>query len=227
MDKPLPERPAPAHPWFGGLQTWTPIITSLAALGLSIYNLVVIKPPKVEVFVPHVLRMGQKSTGNAYSFVQPTITAPAQTEDLEIITKVELTMVPTDPSDRSRAHFWWDELIKFGDPIEASYKHATDPNPILIPPDKPQQPIFSFVAEDWNFKAADYQGTLTFHRRSDGKPIVKKFCLTLSKNDIEEFGQAKREGWWYPYRNDDPSGWKKREGKGDRPRDCYARWDGY
>ncbi|MER6393165.1 hypothetical protein ABT236_32470 [Streptomyces sp. NPDC001523] len=222
MDKPTPEPRGHSLAWTGAFQTWTPAVTSLAALGLSIYNLLLFRePPQVEVSLPSVLRIGQQS--NVVFFIQPTLTAPNKTEDLEIITKVELKMQPKDPADSSaRARFWWNQLVAFEHPPESGYKHADDPTPIVISQDKPQKPVFSFVAEDWKFKAVTYEGILTFHRRSNkDEPRVEKFCLVISDDDVKEFAKATESNWWwYPYRNDDPGG-------RDRHGDCYARWDGY
>ncbi|MCX5278285.1 hypothetical protein [Streptomyces virginiae] len=228
MEQPSSEV-SPAHTWLSGLQSWTPIITSLAALGLSIYNFLLIKPPKVEVSLPHVVRMGQKSNTHAYFVVQPTFTAPTKTEDVEIITKVELKFEPRNPADHDEdSQFWWDELVTFEASPKENFRHAADPTPIVIAQDKPQQPFFSFVAERWNFKPIEYRGTMTLHRRSDKQnPIVKRFCLTISAKDIEEFRKKSNSEWpWYSFRDDDPSGKEKATGKDRRP-DCYVRWDGY
>ncbi|ARE79427.1 hypothetical protein B6R96_35965 (plasmid) [Streptomyces sp. Sge12] len=229
MDKPSPEPPTPTHAWLGWLlQTWTPIVTSLVALGFSIYNFVLIKPPKVEVWLPHIVRMGQHSN-RAYFVVQPTITAPTKSEDVEIITEVELKLEPRSPSDHpDRPQFWWDELVNFEAPPKEAFEHAADPAAIVIAQEKPQQPFFSFVAERWGFKPGEYRGSLTLHRRSDKKnPIVQTFCLSISGKDLEEFRQKAETEWpWYAFRNDDPSGKQKNKGTG-RPSDCYIRWDGY
>ncbi|WP_327695178.1 hypothetical protein [Streptomyces sp. NBC_00459] len=189
-------------------------------MSLSIYNLVLFhERPAIKLSLPHVLRVGQN--GNAYFFMQLTIAAPKKTEDLEIVTDVDFQLNPEGKSDRSpRARFWWDEVIRFKRRPEDGWEHAGDPNPFVIAQDKPQMPFLSFVAEDWKFAAGEYKGTLTLHRASGQQSLIEEFCLIFTQKDIEELAKEKGEDWWYPYRNDDPSG-------SDQHGDCYVRWSGY
>ncbi|MFF5808908.1 hypothetical protein [Streptomyces sp. NPDC012746] len=204
----------------GVLQGWISAVISLTALGLSIVSLTLsMDPPSVNTTLPHILRIGQKD--NTFIFLQPVLSTRKKAQDVEIITDIQLELRPERPADRSkRPKFWWDEVIKWKGEPEDGYSHISDPTLFMVTQGEPQQPVLSFVAEDWSFAVGTYQGTLTLKRESSQEPVTTKFCLTITDNDLKEFRDQKDPTWWFPYRNDDPDEVEKYYG-------CYARWSGY
>ncbi|MFG2754488.1 hypothetical protein [Streptomyces xanthophaeus] len=205
---------------FTAVHGWSSTVIGLAALGISLYNLsLTFRTPEIDVSLPHVLRIGQQEGENAFVFLQPTVSTPQRTEDVEIITSMELELRPSRPADRSkRPEFWWDETITWRKPVEKGYEHADDPHALVIAQEAPQQPVLSFVAENWNFAPDTYHGTLTIHRASNPKPHTERFCLTITAEVLKEW--QTKPGWWFPFRNDDPDAT-------DQHGSCFSRWSGY
>ncbi|MFD3580437.1 hypothetical protein [Streptomyces sp. NPDC058644] len=213
------ERRSPRHGRFGVLHLWSSTLAGVVALGISLYNLSTLhESPKIDATLPHLLRIGQGE--NVYLFLQPTISARHQTQDVEVVTSMQLDLWPDGQDNAAkRPRFFWDDSIVWKVNQKTAgldYVHAEDPAPLVVNQDKPQQPIASFIAKDWNLTPGRYQGKLTLHRASRPEPLTEEFCLTISSDDLKEF-TTPGNGTYFVFRNDDPE-------SVDRHADCYARF---
>ncbi|MFE5519518.1 hypothetical protein ACFQ9Q_17600 [Streptomyces virginiae] len=185
---------------FDHLHLWATTVTGLVALGIAVFNLVTLQSsPDIDVAMPHVVRVSQGKSARLY--VQPTITAKEQTQEVEVITNVLLALNPP-PEEKIVPHFFWDESGQWT-VVEGklTYRQTSDPTPVLVPYEKPQQPTMRFNAEGWKFKKEKYQGLLSVRRSGGRPPIVKEICIVISRKNVADF-EALGPGGSLLFRND-------------------------
>ncbi|MFF4575869.1 hypothetical protein [Streptomyces sp. NPDC001410] len=189
---------------FEAVHKWAATATAVLALAISLYNFTQLqRKPRIDVALPHLVRIEQGKFVILY--IQPTLSTRFKTEKVEVISDVRLKLHPTGSITSSkRPDFYWRENSAWGyEPSSGglTYRWAGDPAPFVVSQDKPQQPTIAFEADGWNFQPGRYEGSLQLHR-SGRNPLVKKFCLVISKEVIDKFRTDQRS--YQFFRNDVP-----------------------
>ncbi|WKV74431.1 hypothetical protein AW27_024705 [Streptomyces sp. PCS3-D2] len=191
--------------------TWVASIASLTALAFSVYNFVEAREsPQTVVTLPMSLKMIR--SGDATSlFLQPTVFTRFDTEDVEIVTDVQIRLRPK--TTRSEPKFFWEQNVQWWvqrggsasarvvDKTSVWYEFASDPTPFVVTQSDPKQPVMQFTTHGWTLKPDRFEGTLTVERASTGRPIRLPFCLVIRSEDISNL--MKGDGW-YEWRTDVP-----------------------
>ncbi|MEW2588588.1 hypothetical protein [Streptomyces virginiae] len=191
--------------------TWIASIASVTALVFSVHNFLEAREgPQTMVALPLSLKMIR--SGNATSlFLQPTVSTRFDTEDVEMVTDVQVHLRPK--TTRGRPKFFWEQNVqwwvkradkasaKIVDKTSVWYEFASDPTPFVVTQSDPKQPVMQFTAYGWTLEPDRFEGTLTVERASTRKPIRRSFCLVLRSEDITNL--MKGDGW-YEWRKDVP-----------------------
>ncbi|WP_256864107.1 hypothetical protein [Streptomyces avermitilis] len=75
-----------------------------------------------------------------------------------------------------------------------------------------------FQADGWSFQPGRYEASLQLSRSGNHSPLIKNFCLLISKKAVDEIrGGASREDIFF-WRNDMPKAMASNEYSG-----CYVR----
>ncbi|MFE3635201.1 hypothetical protein [Streptomyces sp. NPDC059168] len=174
---------SPKKQWYEQAHVWIGTLVGVAALGLSIHNLLALRrEPSVDVALPHIARIAQGK--DTWLYFQPTLSTRVKTERVEVITQVELHLRPTAARTKTPA-FFWDETGSFSYNTAShnlTYERVADPSPLLVSQSTPQQPLLLFNALGWGFDEGRYEGTLVLKRASGQPPLTKSFCLAVSKS---------------------------------------------
>ncbi|MFD9083595.1 hypothetical protein [Streptomyces erythrochromogenes] len=203
MDATSSERPGR----FGGLHVWSATVTSVAALTLSIINLILLqKDPHLDVSLPAVIRLDSYN-GLGLFYIQPTLTTSQDTDEVDVVSTLGLEL---RSAQKNRAvedpHFIWHELGKweYGAKSNAlDYVVVGDPTPMVISRNQPQRPVALFSARDWIISSGRYEGTLLVHRSEGDPPKAYPFCVYVSSADAAYLNDPRRSGFQL-YRNDHP-----------------------
>ncbi|AYV27397.1 hypothetical protein EES41_11740 [Streptomyces sp. ADI95-16] len=167
--------------------------------------------PELRVDLPSVLRIGQER--GAMVFIQPTLTSPKEADEVEVVTSARLEAAYAGPPGtgreyRARPSFYWVENVFWKFSEEGSFDHwwNSDPGPLVIKQDEPQQKTMYFYARNWRFAPGRYDLTLTLHRGSEQKPLSRRFCVTFRASDLVAMSQAATTDntSYYRFRNDVP-----------------------
>ncbi|MFB7982887.1 hypothetical protein [Streptomyces vinaceus] len=214
--------PPERHPRRGRVEQvhlWSSTVTALAALGLSLYSFAALRrSPDIDVTLPHVLRISQDA--DVWAILQPTMSSRLNSQDIEVVTNVGLALWPGGVAGQpSTPRFYWENNVSWKyDPQTGDLKHepVSDPAPLVVGQNMPQQPVMHFVAAGWAFRPGRYEGTLTLTRASSRKPLIERFCLDITQKDLGQFrsgGQFRQ----IEFRNDVPPAAGRRG-------DCYVSW---
>ncbi|MGW9120668.1 hypothetical protein ACWGRV_29355 [Streptomyces sp. NPDC055663] len=195
---------------------WSSTVTALVALGLSLYSFAVLRrSPEIDVTLPHVLRISQER--DVWVILQPTVSSRLDTENIEVVTNVQLALRPSGATGSPTPHFYWENNVSWKyDPQTGDLKHdpVSDPAPLIVSQSMPQQPVIHFIAERWNFRPGRYGGTVTFSRASSSEPVTKRFCLDVTEGDMGQF-RSGGQFHQFDFRNDVPPA-------AGRQSDCYT-----
>nr|WTA24034.1 hypothetical protein OG365_39030 [Streptomyces sp. NBC_00853] len=190
--------------WSSAAHLWIATFTGLVALGISLYNFVVLqRPPKVDVALPRLVRIEPRAPGNAvHFFLQPTLSIRRKTENVEVITDAQLRLAPTDVNAPRPRFFWLDygNYVYDFETNRDNWEKSSDPTPILVSQERPSLSTFNFNADAWNFRPGRYEGSLILHR-SGGAPMTARFCLLVSAADVKTFKESP-ERHAFVFRND-------------------------
>ncbi|GAA5703217.1 hypothetical protein Save01_04037 [Streptomyces avermitilis] len=159
---------------------------------------------------------------DTHFYLQPTVSTKVKTQDVELIRDARFQLTPVGSiSSSKRPVFYWKEVGTWNFNLATewlSYKWSGDPAPFLVSQDKPQQPIFLFQADGWSFQPGRYEASLQLSRSGNHSPLIKNFCLLISKKAVDEIrGGASREDIFF-WRNDMPKAMASNEYSG-----CYVR----
>ena len=187
------QAPGPVRPWFERIQTFTGIVTGIAALTLSIMNWIQLNHrPSVTMTMPSLIRISQ-GTDYANVYLQPTFTVAEKTDLTGIVSWVRLEVEPLAGSAAPPApRLFWEETVDFvynAQSGEADYRYLSDPAPIVVTQDKPQLPYILFES-DRPFGAGDWQWRVIAERQHQ-TPLVAEMCVHLSTEDVT---QLKEQG---------------------------------
>lgn len=196
----------PRRSRFDAVHKWVATGAAVAALILSMYNLAELqKKPKIDVTLPHLMRIGPRGKGTLIYF-QPTVATRFKTQDVEVIQDVVFRLTPTgSTSSAKRPKFYWSEnaTAKFDFASQQiNYDWAGDPAPFIVSQDKPQQPTFMFLDNSWSFQPGRYEGSLRLSLTGNRK-LTKQFCLVMSKKAVDEIHSGNQRGLYF-FRDDLP-----------------------
>ncbi|MEU2865281.1 hypothetical protein ABZ672_44435 [Streptomyces mirabilis] len=206
---------------FDGVHKWAATLAAVVALAFSIYNFNELQQkPRIDVTLPHLLRIGPVGNGTAFK-MQPTVSTRFKTQDVEVIRDAHLQLTPVGSNSPSKKPiFYWSETGTYVyDSVSDSinYRWTADPAPFIVSQDKPQQPTFTFQADSWIFQPGQYEGSLQLSRSGNRKPLTAEFCLIISKKAANEIRGAEQRQIFF-FRNDLP----KFHSSGVSP-GCYRR----
>ncbi|MGW2743929.1 hypothetical protein [Streptomyces sp. NPDC001450] len=175
---------------FDAVHKWSATGAAVVALAISLYNFAELqRQPKVDVALPHLLRL-EKSGNGVRFYVQPTVSTRFKSENVEVIRDARLQLTPTGPiASSKRPVFYWRESVTwYYDPDTDTVNNhwSTDPAPFIVSQDKPQQPSFEFLADNWMYQAGQYQGSLEMLRSGGRDHLIKRFCLIISESAVNE-----------------------------------------
>ncbi|EFL17622.1 hypothetical protein [Streptomyces sp. C] len=216
------DAPASGRSGFDAVHKWAATIAAVAALAFSLYNFTELqRKPEIDLSLPHFMRIGMEDD-NVQFFVQPTVSARIRTQDVEVIRDAHFDLTGTGAlASSKRPVFYWRELGAWNFDAEASwlsYQWSADPAPFIVSQDKPQQPIFLFQADGWNFRAGRYEGKLRLTRTGSRSPLTKAFCIVLSERAAKEIRDGEPSRGIYFFRNDLPRFAASKDRSG-----CYVR----
>ncbi|MFP1624186.1 hypothetical protein ACLB9X_02995 [Streptomyces sp. 5K101] len=179
---------------FDSVHKWAATLAAVVALAFSIYNFAELQQkPRIDLTLPHLLRIGEVDNGIAFE-IQPTVSTRFKTQDVEVIRDAHLQLTPVGSlSSLRKPIFYWHESGTYVyDPTsdQINYHWASDPAPFIVSQDKPQQPTLNFWADNWTFQPGRYEGSLQLSRSENRSPLIKKFCLIVSKKSADEFHGA-------------------------------------
>ncbi|MFG2969337.1 hypothetical protein ACGFZS_39315 [Streptomyces sp. NPDC048288] len=136
---------------------------------------------------------------------------------------MRLHLAPTGSiSSSKKPAFYWRESDTWAyDPNSDSVNPtwSGDPAPFIVSQDNPQQPSFKFLASNWLYQAGRYEGSIELRRTAGRHPLIKTFCLTISKAAANELANPQPPSQNVHFsRNDLP----KFTSSGNSP-NCYRR----
>ncbi|MEU6666037.1 hypothetical protein [Streptomyces sp. NPDC046727] len=172
------------------MHTWSATVAAVVALAISLYNFFELqRSPNVDVTLPHLIRLEKVGHG-VRLYVQPTLATRFKSEKVEVIRDARLRLIPTGSLTSSKKpNFYWRKSVEWKyDPTTGTVNNtwSSDPAPIIVSQDKPQQPSFEFRAQNWMYQAGQYDGSLELRRSADRVPLTKKFCLIISEPAVNE-----------------------------------------
>ncbi|QRN97815.1 hypothetical protein JRI60_01645 [Archangium violaceum] len=181
-----------------GPHQWIQTVGAVAALILSLHNLFTLhRRPPVRLSLPHLVRIAQ-GPREVWLYLQPTFTITSKTEQLEVISGMELKVGRVGMPPEQWKVFVWNETGEWVyDPEDQdlTWKFLADPTPLIVSQSQPQSPIGLFIAERLQFEPGDYEATLTAHRTTTKKPLEAHFCLRFSEPDILALRQGGQWKW--------------------------------
>ncbi|MFH9966514.1 hypothetical protein ACH4PR_34815 [Streptomyces mirabilis] len=192
---------------FDSVHKWAATLAAVIALSLSSYNFAELQQkPRVDVTLPHLLRVGPVGNGIGFQ-IQPTVSTRFKTQDVEVIRDAHLQLTPVGPiSSLKKPIFYWHEtgtyVYDFASD-KVNYRWTSDPAPFIVSQDKPQQPTLNFWADNWTFQPGQYEGSLQLSRSENQNPLTKKFCLVVSKKAADENRGAEQRQIFF-FRDDLP-----------------------
>ncbi|WP_329460883.1 hypothetical protein [Streptomyces sp. NBC_01431] len=200
---------------------WTATLAAVVALTLSIYTFAELQQkPKIDVTFPHLLRTGPVDSGTAFQ-IQPTLSTRFKTQDVDLIRDAHLQLTPVGSISSSRKPiFYWHETGTYAYDFtsdQVNYHWTSDPAPFIVSQDKPQQPTLVFWANNWTFRPGQYEGSLQLSRSENHSPLVKTFCLIVSKKAADEVHGAEQRQIFF-FRDDLPQFHSSKKSP-----DCYRR----
>ncbi len=175
---------------FDAVHKWSATVAAVVALAVSLYNFFELRrSPDIDVTLPHLIRLEKVGHG-VRLYVQPTVSTRFKTEKVDVIRDARLDLTPTGSlSSSARPVFYWRQSVEWRyDPTTDTVNNnwSGDPAPFIVSQDKPQQPSFEFRAQNWMYKAGQYDGSLELRRAGDQNPSIKKFCLIISEPAVNE-----------------------------------------
>ncbi len=169
---------------------WVPLAASLVSLVLSIGAFIAsTQQPEVMLILPDQIRVAQgRGSGSAFVYLQPAFVSTGQSERVEVIRGMSLTVQP--PAGEA-ATFAWDEQVQLAEERgerRLSYRYVADAVPILVGPRSASAPLCLFDAPDgWFFAPGTYTFTLTAHRVVASEPVRATFSITLTAENVAFF----------------------------------------
>lgn len=200
---------------------WAATLAAVVALAFSSYNFAELQQkPRIDVDLPHLLRTGPVDNGTVFQ-IQPTVSTRFKTQDVEVIRDAHLQLTPVGSISSSKMPiFYWHETGAYVYDFtsdQVNYHWSGDPAPFIVSQDKPQQPTLNFWVDNWTFQPGRYEGTLELSRSGNRIPLIKKFCLLLSKKAVDEIhGAGQRQIFFF--RDDLPKFHSSSKSPG-----CYRR----
>ncbi|MFF1739449.1 hypothetical protein [Streptomyces mirabilis] len=172
------------------MHKWSATAAAVVALAVSLYNFAVLqRQPNVDMALPHLFRL-EKSGNGVRFYVQPTVSTRFKSENVEVIRDARLRLTPTDSASSSKQplFYWRQSVTWYYDPETDTVNNrwSSDPAPFLVSQDKPEQPSFDFLADNWMYRAGRYEGSLELLRSGDHPPLVESFCLIISEAAVNE-----------------------------------------
>lgn len=198
---------------FRTAHSWVATVASVAALGFSGYNLSQLhENPNTDVTLPVSLKLSWDEDGTSV-FIQPTVFTRFDTEDVEMVTDVQLRLRP-ESAKPPWPEFYWRRNVKWSlrhdvkvdDQTSTWWEFDSDPAPFTVTQATPQMPSMQFRTNNWTLTPGRYVGSVTLHRASTRDPIERPFCLVLRPENITEITKGE---YWFELRNDVPG---KRQG---------------
>lgn len=181
---------------------WAATLAAVVALAFSSYNFAELQQkPRIDVDLPHLLRTGPVDNGTVFQ-IQPTVSTRFKTQDVEVIRDAHLQLTPVGSISSSKMPiFYWHETGAYVYDFtsdQVNYHWSGDPAPFIVSQDKPQQPTLNFWVDNWTFQPGRYEGTLELSRSGNRIPLIKKFCLLLSKKAVDEIhGAGQRQIFFF------------------------------
>ncbi|MFF7780499.1 hypothetical protein ACFZCG_39600 [Streptomyces tanashiensis] len=202
-----PGEATPRRGWFDSVHKWAATAAAVLALALSLYNWSELKqPPRLDVTLPHLMRIGPAGTGTLVYF-QPTLSTRFKAQDVEVITDARLRLAPVGSisSSKSPEFYWQGNGVPAFDfeSNEIRIEWSGDPAPLIVSQDKPQQPMFQFQDDTWSFQPGRYEGSVQLSRSGGREPLTGSFCLIISKKAVDEMRGGDARGIYF-FRNDLP-----------------------
>ncbi|WP_257462044.1 hypothetical protein [Archangium lipolyticum] len=189
---PTPERSSK------GPHQWIQTLGAAVALVLSLHNFVTLNQrPPVRLSLPHLVRIAQ-GPEEVWLYLQPTFSTTSKTEQLEVISGMELKVERVGQPANQGTVFVWDETGEWvydSEQHDLTWKFLADPTPLIVSQSQPQSPIGLFVAKGWEFETGNYEVTLTAHRTTTKTPLEARFCLRFSEPDILALNQGGQWAW--------------------------------
>lgn len=203
---------------FYRIQTWTTVVTAVTAvvaLVLAIMNYSQLhRQPTVQIAMPKVIRIAQ---GPYYTdlYIGPSFTTQGPTGAAGAISSIRAEL--QGPPGVSKPRFYWGGVVEFvQDPASYTVKtiYKSDPAPMVVTQDKPQQVFLRFTTVVPTFTVGRWQGSLITEIRGQS-PLVAPFCIDITATDLQTIQHANGSSN-FNFRNDQPAV------GGPRP-DCY-KW---
>lgn len=206
---------------FDSVHKWAATLAAVVALAFSIYNFTEIQQkPRIDATLPHLLRTGPVDNGTAFQ-IQPTVSTRFKTQNVEVIRDARLQLTPIGPiSSLRKPTFYWHETGTYTYDFasdQVNYHWTSDPAPLIVSQDKPQQPTLVFWADNWTFRSGQYEGSLQLSRSGNSSPLTEKFCLIISKEAANEIRGAEQRQIFF-FRDDLPKFDSSSKSSG-----CYRR----
>ncbi|MFI9614554.1 hypothetical protein ACIHCM_23305 [Streptomyces sp. NPDC052023] len=192
---------------FDAIHKWAATAAAVVALAISLYNLAELqREPKLDVTLPHLMRIGPAGKGTLIYF-QPTVSTRFKSQDVEVISDARLRLNPTGSiSSSESSNFYWQSngVPKFDfESDEIRIEWSGDPAPFLVSQENPQQPMFQFQDGSWVLQPGRYEGFIQLSRSGNRKPLTQDFCLIVSKKAVDEMRGGDERGIYF-FRNDLP-----------------------
>ncbi|WP_234376942.1 hypothetical protein [Streptomyces sp. TP-A0356] len=136
---------------FQAVHKWSATAAAVVALAISLYNFAELqRKPHVEMTLPHLFRLEKAGTEVRFN-VQPTVATRFKSENVEVIRDAHLQLIPTGSiSSSKRPVFYWREsdVWRYDASTDSVNSYwSSDPAPLIVSQDKPQQPSFQFTAK--------------------------------------------------------------------------------
>ncbi|MFE1988280.1 hypothetical protein [Streptomyces mirabilis] len=206
---------------FDSVHKWAATLGAIIALAFSIYNFTELqKKPRIDATLPHLLRAGPVDNGTTFQ-IQPTVSTRFKTQDVEVIRDARLQLTPVGSiSSLKKPIFYWHETGTYVYDFtsdQVNYTWSSDPAPFIVSQDKPQQPTLVFWADNWTLQPGLYEGSLQLSRSENHSPLIKNFCLSVSKKAADELHGAEQRQIFF-FRDDLPKFHSSSKSPG-----CYHR----
>jgi hypothetical protein len=202
----------PARSLAERLNTWVPMVTAVAALVLSFMTWAQSqRTPEVTMDLPAIVRIG----GDFFDvYVQPSFHVPREYGSLARISAVRFEFSLDGAPESRTPNFYWQDSGTFGQLDDGGFgwTYATDPAPFVVGHEEPQRPTIRFSAEEGLISPGRWSGTLTAYREAGQEPLVERFCVVVSEDDMLDYEPLGPQGIIH-LRNDIPNA----------PTDCYWR----
>lgn len=186
------------------LNFWVPLVSSILALILSLYSLIVsTQEPEVLLILPNRIYLSEAfEDPNIYHpgavYLQPNLISTGNNSRNELIRDMTLRIEPESGGEpltlRWREQGAWDFTDVMGEMVRG-YSYTADAAPMLINPNQAQQPLSLFPIEtNWTLQPDQpYRLTLTANRAVASTPLVARATMAVTAQQIDEMKSQTRQ----------------------------------